>query len=126
MAITRSQKTPIRKIGKCRTPLAPLRTGGPRTKVRVTGRNLLGAFTAALTPRTPVRRSALLCNPPTIHRKGSRASHHIEGRVLFAETPCKTTPSALLAPDAPRKAPKEWIREMGRIWDSVMLPPLTA
>lgn len=131
MVLTRSNSkktTPSRRISNGCIPLAPSRKGGLRNKVRVTGRNLLGAFTAALTPRTPVmRQSSLLCDPPALNRaKGPRASHRVAGRILFAETPRKT-PSALLAPDAPLKAaapetPIAWIKRMGKIWDSVMLP----
>ena len=130
MAITRSNSkktTPSRRISNGCIPPAPSRKGGQRTKVHGTGRNLLGAFTAAVTPRTPVRGSTLLRGPPAIRRKGSRPSHRVAGRILFAETPRKMTPSALLAPDAPLKAaapetPIARIKRMGKIWDRVMLP----
>ena len=107
MAITRSNSkktTPPRKISTCAPPLAPSRKGGARNRVRGAGRNLLGAFTAALTPRTPVQRSPVLRAPPAIRRKGSQPFRHVAGRILFAETPRKMTPSALLAPNAPLKA----------------------
>ena len=131
MAITRSnvKKTPPRNIRTGAPPLAPSRNGGQRTTHHVAGRNLLGAFTAALTPCTPVRRCPVLRGPPAIRRKGSRPSHRVAGRILFAETPEKAS-SARTAPHAPLKAAPEtpiaWITRMGQIWDSVMLSPLTA
>lgn len=111
--------TPLRRVGNRRIPLASSRTGGRR--------NLLGAFTAADTPRTPVRGSPVLRGPPALLRaKGTKVTRRLDGRILFIETPRKMTPSALLAPHAPLKAAPEtpiaWIKRMGKIWDSVMLP----
>ncbi len=101
MAITRSQKTPIRKIGNCRTPLAPLRKGRGIPRSPLVGRTLFGAY------NTPLPERSTLLEPPALLR--------VRGPV----TPRRVTPRNLTAAFAAAATPtltrSELVREMAAI-----------